>query len=73
MAVDYARIRTQFGQLIGKFQAIQHKLANNKISLEASRLMLANAAAQHDAGAGNWRVFASAAVAFAGPALRRVA
>jgi alkylation response protein AidB-like acyl-CoA dehydrogenase len=38
-SVEYARSRTQFGQPIGKFQAIAHKIADMKVQLEAARLM----------------------------------
>ena len=72
MAVDYAKQRQQFGQAIGKFQAIQHKLANNLIALEGVGLTLDHAAHLHDRGDRNWRYFADAAVAFAGNALRHV-
>jgi alkylation response protein AidB-like acyl-CoA dehydrogenase len=37
--VQYARTRTQFGQSIGKFQAVAHKLADLKVRLEAARLL----------------------------------
>jgi alkylation response protein AidB-like acyl-CoA dehydrogenase len=39
-AVAYARQRRQFGQPIGKFQAVSHKLADMKVRLEAGRLLL---------------------------------
>src|SRR5260370_8404259 len=72
LAVDYAKARQQFGHAIGKFQAIQHKLANSLIALEGVRLTLDHAADLHDRGDRNWRYFANSAVAFAGNALRRV-
>jgi alkylation response protein AidB-like acyl-CoA dehydrogenase len=72
LVVDYAKERQQFGQAIGKFQAIQHKLADCLIALEGVRLTLDHAAHLHDRGEANWRYFANSAVAFAGDALRRV-
>ena len=36
LAVDHAKVRKQFGQLIGQFQAVQHKLANCLISLDGA-------------------------------------
>ncbi|MGH8784329.1 MAG: acyl-CoA dehydrogenase family protein [Cupriavidus necator] len=72
MAVAYAKERHQFGQPIGRFQALQHKLANGLMALEAARLMLHNAARTHDLGSDNWRILGAAARAFAGPALRQV-
>jgi alkylation response protein AidB-like acyl-CoA dehydrogenase len=72
LAVDYAKERKQFGQQIGKFQAIQHKLANGLIALEGVRLMLDHAGQLHDRGDADWRYFASASIAFGGEALRQV-
>lgn len=72
MALAYAKERQQFGQPIGRFQAIQHKLANCLTVLEAARLMLHNAAKAHDLGSQNWRILGATARAFAGPALRQV-
>ncbi len=42
--VRYARERHQFGQSIGHFQAVAHKLADMKVRLEAARLLLYKAA-----------------------------
>lgn len=38
-SVNYARTRSQFGQIIGKFQAVAHKIADMKVHLEAARLL----------------------------------
>lgn len=34
MAVEYAKVRTQFGKAIGTFQAVQHRLADALLALE---------------------------------------
>ena len=39
-SVKYARTRNQFGQAIGKFQAVAHKIADMKVQLEAARLLV---------------------------------
>jgi alkylation response protein AidB-like acyl-CoA dehydrogenase len=39
-AVDYARTREQFGQAVGKFQAVSNRIADMKVRLEASRLFV---------------------------------
>ncbi len=72
LAVDHAKVRKQFGQFIGQFQAVQHKLANCLISLDGARLALDTAAQARDSGNPDWKVFAASTVAFAGPALRAV-
>jgi alkylation response protein AidB-like acyl-CoA dehydrogenase len=72
MVVEYGKERRQFGQPIGRFQAVQHKLANCLIALEGVRLTLHNAASCYDLRAAHWRYFASAAFAFASGALRQV-
>jgi alkylation response protein AidB-like acyl-CoA dehydrogenase len=38
-SIAYARTRSQFGQLIGKFQAVSHRIADMKVQLEAARLL----------------------------------
>lgn len=43
-SVAYARSRTQFGQPIGKFQSISHRIADMKVQLEAARLLIYRAA-----------------------------
>ncbi|MFO1378563.1 MAG: acyl-CoA dehydrogenase [Steroidobacteraceae bacterium] len=73
LVVEHARTREQFGQPIGRFQAIQHKLANSLISLDGCALQITAAAEAFDAKDTGWRYRASAAIAFAGQTLRQVA
>jgi alkylation response protein AidB-like acyl-CoA dehydrogenase len=47
-AVDYAKQRTQFGRVIGSYQAIKHKLADVHIGIELARPMLYGAALTMD-------------------------
>ena len=72
LSVDHAKERKQFGQAIGRFQAVQHKLADCLIALEGVRFTLDHAAYLHDRKDRNWHYFANSAIAFAGDALRRV-
>lgn len=37
MAAEYAKIREQFGQAIGRFQAIKHPIVNMKVDLEIAK------------------------------------
>jgi alkylation response protein AidB-like acyl-CoA dehydrogenase len=48
--VAYARERVQFGQPIGSFQAVSHRLADMKLRLETAHLMLYRIAALLDDG-----------------------
>ncbi len=43
-SVEYAKQRTQFGRLIGSYQAIKHKLADVHIALELARPLVYGAA-----------------------------
>lgn len=48
--IAYAKERKQFGQPIANFQAIQHKLANIKVWMDAARLLVYRAAWMKDEG-----------------------
>ncbi len=48
--VQYVQEREQFGREIGKFQGVQFQLADMATELEASRLLVYNAARLKDAG-----------------------
>jgi alkylation response protein AidB-like acyl-CoA dehydrogenase len=50
MATDYAKERHAFGGPIGRFQAIQHKLADMQTEIEAARALVWRAARIKDAG-----------------------
>ncbi|MFQ5882916.1 MAG: acyl-CoA dehydrogenase family protein [Candidatus Methylomirabilales bacterium] len=65
LAVKYARERHQFGQPIGNFQAIRHKLADMATEVQAARQLTYYAASMKDTGrrcdleAGMAKLFAS--------------
>lgn len=59
--VDYLRTRTQFGVPIGKFQAIQHRMASMLIEIEQARSAMINAAAALEASDGACELAVSAA------------
>jgi alkylation response protein AidB-like acyl-CoA dehydrogenase len=44
VALEYAKERHAFGQRIGQFQAIQHKLADMSVEIDAARLLVHRAA-----------------------------
>lgn len=43
-AVEYAKVRTQFGQIIGGYQAIQHRCATTAVDIASARSLLVTAA-----------------------------
>ena len=49
-AVKYAQERKQFGKTIGEFQGVQFEIAQMATEIEASRLLVYNAARMKDAG-----------------------
>ncbi len=49
-ALEYARVRKQFGRVIGKYQAIQFQLVNMAIDIEAGRNLAYKAAWLKDSG-----------------------
>ena len=48
--VEYTKTRKQFGQPIGKFQALQHRMADMYLKVEETRSLLYNAAIRLDQG-----------------------
>lgn len=43
VAIEYSRVRAQFGQLIGSFQAVQHAIVEEFAAVEASELIISKA------------------------------
>ncbi len=73
LAVEYAKVRTQFGKPIGSFQAIKHKCADLLLLVESARSATWYAAWALDAGAEDAALAARTAVAYAGDALFKCA
>ena len=48
--IERSSTRTQFGEPIGSFQAVSHRIVDMKRRHEAARLMIYKAAALHDRG-----------------------
>uniref|UniRef100_B0T0C9 Acyl-CoA dehydrogenase domain protein n=1 Tax=Caulobacter sp. (strain K31) TaxID=366602 RepID=B0T0C9_CAUSK len=68
ITLDYLKTRTQFGQLIGTFQALQHRAAKLFTDLETTRSCVEAALEAADAG-GDTRLLASLAKAKASEVL----
>ena len=73
LCVAYARDRRQFGQRIGDFQQVGAALADMKVALEASRLLVHHAARRLDRAGGPATAETSAAKLFATEAALRAA
>jgi len=72
MSVEYAKMREQFGQPIGAFQAIKHKCAEMFLEVENSHSAVYYAAWAQDAKSDDAALAASAAKAYVGEAARKV-
>jgi len=71
MAVEYAKVREQFGRTIGTFQAVKHHLANMLVAVELATAVSWDAARASDDGEGE--LAAAAAASQALPAYRECA
>lgn len=71
-ALRYSRQRRQFGQELSEFQGIQFKLAEMATELEASRLLVYQAAWLHDLGREGLKQKSSMAKLFATEAAQRI-
>jgi alkylation response protein AidB-like acyl-CoA dehydrogenase len=72
VTLEYLKTRTQFGQLIGTFQALQHRAAKMFTDLELTRSCVEAALTAIDKGAGDVPQLASLAKAKAGETLHLV-
>lgn len=72
LTLDYLQTRKQFGQLIGSFQALQHRAAIMFTELELTRSAVAAALSALDAGRADAPLLASLAKARAGETLHLV-
>jgi alkylation response protein AidB-like acyl-CoA dehydrogenase len=72
MSVEYAKVREQFGQPIGSFQAIRHRCAEMLLEVENAHSATYYAAWARDAAAEDMAVAASVAKAYVSDAARKV-
>jgi alkylation response protein AidB-like acyl-CoA dehydrogenase len=75
LAVEYARIRVQFGRTIGSFQAVKHRCAEMAVDVDAARSAAYHAmsVAAKDPADGELEVAASIAHSYCSEAFNRVA
>ena len=72
MSVEYAKVREQFGQPIGSFQAIRHRCADMLMAAENAHAAVYYAAWALDAGAEDAAMAASICKAYVSDAARQV-
>ena len=72
-AVEYAKMRNQFGQPIGSFQAVKHHLASATVALEFAKPVVWRAAQAMDDGQENAAIHVSHAKLAAGDAALQMA
>jgi alkylation response protein AidB-like acyl-CoA dehydrogenase len=72
LASEYLKTRQQFGQPIGRFQALQHRMAEMFVEVQETRSILYRGIAHLDAGPAERRVAVSAAKVMLGSAGRFV-
>ncbi|GAA2401792.1 acyl-CoA dehydrogenase family protein [Actinomadura vinacea] len=73
LGIDYVLDRRAFGVLIGGFQTVQHRLADNATALEGARLLAYKAAWTRDAGLPEAGVLATMSLLFAAQTAFRTA
>jgi alkylation response protein AidB-like acyl-CoA dehydrogenase len=73
LAVEYAKVRQQFGRVIGSFQAIKQKCAEMLLAVEAATSTVVAAAEAIDAGAADQEALAHLALSVASEAFLFVA
>jgi alkylation response protein AidB-like acyl-CoA dehydrogenase len=66
LTVDYLKTRSQFGALIGSYQALQHRASRLFCELEVARSVVGMALASLDSGSEDTALWASAAKARVG-------
>jgi alkylation response protein AidB-like acyl-CoA dehydrogenase len=73
IAVEYAKVRVQFGRPIGSFQSIAHKCADMLVKVESARSAVLYAAWAADSGGDDLLSVSSLAKSYAAEAYYRVA